>query len=182
MRKQSATTAIQIGIDPDIEKPGLAIIERGQLVSVRSIKIPDLFDLIAQHSARPDVVFFVEDVNADSATYYRHRPGAENAQAVQNKISQHVGMCKGAAIMICAVINHYKCQLVMIKPKARAFKAAKNEAELFAKLTGWTGRTNQDSRDAAMLIFSFLEKDKKTKQEGAANEIKTYNSRRGDRR
>lgn len=153
---------IQIGIDPDIEKPGVAIIEDGKYAAVTSMTMPELFDLIASHRGNANVVFHVEDVNTDSATYYRHRPGAISKQNVQNKISQHVGMCKAAAKTICHVIEHYDCRLIMVKPKSRAHKTAKHEADYFKRITGWQGRTNQDSRDAAMLIFQFLKQDRKT--------------------
>lgn len=152
---------IQIGIDPDIEKPGVAIIEDGKYTAVTSMTMPDLFDLIASHRGKTAVVFHVEDVNTDSATYYRDKSTARNKQAVQNTISQRVGMVKGAAMTICHVIEHYDCRLMMVKPKSRAHKTAKHEADYFKRITGWQGRTNQDSRDAAMLIFQFLKQDRK---------------------
>ena len=37
-----------------------------------------------------------------------------------------------------------------VSPKA---KGPKVDAERFAKLTGWTGRTNEHARDAAMLVW-----------------------------
>lgn len=157
---------IHIGIDPDIEKPGVAIIKDGQYTAVSSLTMPDLFDLIAECKGESCVTFYVEDVNTDSATYYRHRPSAVSKQSVQNKISQHVGMCMGAAKTICHVIEHYGCNLVMVKPKARAHKTAKHEADYFQRITGWQGRTNQDSRDAAMLIFQFMKQDRKTMTKG----------------
>ena len=148
---------IHIGIDPDVEKSGLAVIEAGQFVRVCSVPNPELFALIESYRGRTDVMFHLEDVNVDSATYYRARPGAVSKQAVQNKISQHVGMCKGAAKVIADVIDFYDGQVTMVKPLRGTLKKAKHEADLFKRLTGWEGRTNQDSRDAAMLILRFME-------------------------
>ncbi len=39
---------------------------------------------------------------------------------------------------------------IMVHPKANA---TKTKADLFKKITGWTGRTNEHARDAAMLVF-----------------------------
>ena len=153
---------IHIGIDPDIEKPGVAIIKDGKYTAVHSLTMPVLFDLIAECKGEECVTFYVEDVRTDTATYYRNKSTARNKQAVQDTISQRVGMVKGAAMTICHVIKHYGCKLVMVKPKSRAHKDAKHEADYFKRVTGWQGRTNQDSRDAAMLIFQFLKQDRKT--------------------
>lgn len=38
----------------------------------------------------------------------------------------------------------------MIHPAANA---TKKKAEDFTRMTGWTGRTNEHARDAAMLVF-----------------------------
>ena len=35
----------------------------------------------------------------------------------------------------------------------------KSKADTFKKLTGWTGRTNEHARDAAMLVFRRFAKD-----------------------
>ena len=42
---------------------------------------------------------------------------------------------------------------VPFKPVSPQSKGAKLNAAQFAKLTGWTGRTSEHSRDAGMLVF-----------------------------
>lgn len=44
----------------------------------------------------------------------------------------------------------HKIPMRSVSPQA---KGAKVDAERFAKLTGWTGRTSNHARDAAMLVF-----------------------------
>lgn len=42
---------------------------------------------------------------------------------------------------------------VPFKPVSPQSKGAKLNAQQFARLTGWTGRTSEHSRDAGMLVF-----------------------------
>lgn len=147
---------IHIGIDPDMRKPGVAIIQDGVYTSIQSITNVELFALIEKHRGLASVMWHVEDVNAVSPTYYRARHGAVSKQAVQDNISQKVGMVKALGTVIIDVLEYYACNYELVKPLRGSFKKAKHEAELFKKLTGWEGRTNQDSRDAAMLIFRFM--------------------------
>ena len=149
---------IHIGIDPDMRKPGVAIIQNGVYTSIQSMTNVELFALIEKHRGLASVMWHVEDVNAVSATYFRPRHGAVSKQAVQDNISQKVGMVKALGTVIIDVLDYYACNYELVKPLRGPLKKAKHEAELFKQLTGWEGRTNQDSRDAAMLIFRFMGK------------------------
>ena len=42
---------------------------------------------------------------------------------------------------------------VPFKPVSPQSKGAKLNAQQFARLTGWTGRTSEHGRDAGMLVF-----------------------------
>ena len=54
----------------------------------------------------------------------------------------------------CQIIAGFLGELgIPYKAMSPKDKGAKLGADLFAKLTGWTGRTNEHGRDAAMLIF-----------------------------
>jgi len=65
---------------------------------------------------------------------------------VQSRIAQNVGMVKAAATIIQDYIEHHGGKVILVPPGIG--KQTKNNAKLFAELTGYTGRTNEDTRDA----------------------------------
>jgi len=87
--------------------------------------------------------FAVEDVNAINTIYARNRKGN---QAVQSRIAQNVGMVKAAGTILVDYIEHHGGKVVLVPPGIG--KHTKKNAKLFAQLTGYTGRTNEDTRDA----------------------------------
>lgn len=147
------TDIIHIGIDPDLRKSGIAIIEKGLYTKIFCMTAPELFAFIAEVKDREDVLFTLEDVNHTKPTFKRKDV---KSQAVQNNVSQKVGMVKGVATVIQTVLDFHECQYELVKPLKGELKRAKDNVKHFARLTGWVARTNADSRDAAMLIYKYM--------------------------
>lgn len=142
---------IVIGIDPDLVKSGVAVVEKGRVVDLHS---PDLFDLMdmAMEWKALGAHFVIEDVESMRPTFPRALKGGSRVAQIA-KISQNVGQVKAIARVLRAYMDRIGADYTMCKPLGGTAKAAKRNADLFRNLTGWTGRSNEDTRDAAMLAL-----------------------------
>lgn len=66
--------------------------------------------------------------------------------------AQGVGSIKRDAVIWEAFLKDLKAEFQMVAPKNNKTKLS---ATQFKQYTGWTGKTNEHMRDAAMLIFNF---------------------------
>jgi hypothetical protein len=131
-----------IGIDPDMRKCGVCVYHGGEIELLMSMDTPLLLDAVKDCIEKGEI-FALENVNAIKTIYTKNRKGG---QAVQSRIAQNVGMVKAAAIIIQDYIEHHGGKVILVPPGIG--KQTKNNAKLFAELTGYTGRTNEDTRDA----------------------------------
>jgi len=131
-----------IGIDPDMRKCGVCATVDGEIDVIMSDDTAALLDAI-RYAISEDTWFAIENVNAIKTIYAKNRKGG---QAVQSRIAQNVGMVKAAATIIQDYIEHHGGKVILVPPGIG--KQTKNNAKLFAELTGYTGRTNEDTRDA----------------------------------
>lgn len=131
-----------IGIDPDMRKCGVCATVDGEIDVIMSDDTAALLDAI-RYAISEDTWFALENVNAIKTIYAKNRKGG---QAVQSRIAQNVGMVKAAATIIQDYIEHHGGKVILVPPGIG--KQTKNNAKLFAELTGYTGRTNEDTRDA----------------------------------
>jgi hypothetical protein len=131
-----------IGIDPDMRKCGVCAFHDGKIDLLMSEDTAQLLTSIPDCIEKGEV-FAVEDVNAVKTIYAKNRKGG---QAVQSRIAQNVGMVKAAGTIIVDYIEHHGGKVILVPPGIG--KQTKNNAKLFAELTGYTVRTNEDTRDA----------------------------------
>lgn len=138
-----------VGIDPDLTKSGVAVVEEGQLSELMALAFPKLLDFAREQE---NVVFVVENVEHDKTTY--HRKGTNTRQHA--RIAQNVGQVKGVARVLIECLESFGCDVVKIKPLTGPVKRrAKKEAAYFNQITGWSGRTNADMRDAGLIALSY---------------------------
>ncbi|WP_010323643.1 hypothetical protein [Marinobacterium stanieri] len=144
-----------IGIDPDLVKSGVGIVRNGKLEELHALNIVDLQGLIKE-GVGIGAHFVVEDVESMKPTFPRHlkAQGKESRERQMQKISQNVGQVKAVARIVCQCLDALGASYTLVKPLGGTAKAAKRNAELFKKMTGWEGRSNEDTRDAAMLALS----------------------------
>ena len=135
--------SIIMGIDPGTHT-GVAIYQAGKLVELQTVEPHQLPELIA--TVFPDRVVF-EDSRLISPTWKR---GVSNA--AQLKIARDVGQIDAWCRLIVATCERLGIPAHSISPKA---KGAKLDAGQFEALTGWTGRSNEHTRDAACVAWKF---------------------------
>ena len=137
-------TKYLIGIDTGVNT-GYAVAEDngngGELFEVRSLTITQAMSRTLEfvvHYGKENVCLFIED--ARQRTWFTGgREKAQGVGSVKRDAQIWEDWCTEQGI-------HFK----MIHPAANATKM---KADDFKRMTGWTGRTNEHARDAAMLVF-----------------------------
>lgn len=137
-----------IGIDPDLEASGVAMVRHGEITSLTTMSFYDLLDFI--HMNQAFAVFAVENVELNKSLYAKHN--GKN-QRVRERIGQNVGQVKAVARLIEQYLIRIDAAYTMIAPLKGRFKKAKEDKEYFNRLTGWTGNSNADKRDAALIAL-----------------------------
>ena len=142
---------IVIGIDPDLEKNGVAMLVEGELMSLQNLPFMKLMEY-CQHeewlsaNSGSSLVFVVEDVEYNKPVFNRRLSPKQNL-----KVAQNVGMVKGVARMIVQFLEASDMRYIKVPPLKGHLKKAKNDRQYFNQLTGWQKSSNQDNRDAALL-------------------------------
>jgi hypothetical protein len=141
-----------IGIDPDLVKSGVAVSFNGSLSQLYALSFPELLEFAkskyAEHGER--VEFIVEEVEADKTTYNRKKTNEHQMR----KIAQNVGQVKGVKRVLVECLQHEGIAVRLVKPLKGVYKKkAKADAKFFNQLTGWTGSSNEDKRDAGLLAL-----------------------------
>ena len=131
----------KIGIDTGT-KTGFAVWEDGKLQVVESMTITQAMRKILTAYPYQTTKLYIEDArkwigfNGKTKTTDARLQGAGS---VKRDASIWEDWCKE---------NGY--QAVFVKPMG---KGLKKSAEDFKRITGWEGRTNEHSRDAAMIVY-----------------------------
>lgn len=132
-----------IGIDPGTHT-GVAVYEGGVLQQLDTIAPwnfrGEVIDLL-----RPDMVVF-EDSTLQSHVWVSAR-GAAGL-----KIARNIGEIDAWCKLIKAECGAMNIAYRQVSPKD---KGAKMAAESFDRLTGWTGNSNQHTRDAAVVAWPY---------------------------
>jgi hypothetical protein len=71
-------------------------------------------------------------------------------KAVANNIARKIGQVDALCSLIEETCNRYEIKFMRVSPKA---KGSKMNSEDFNGLTGWSARSNQHERDAAMVAW-----------------------------
>lgn len=144
---------IVIGIDPDSDKHGVAIYEGRELTQLLSWDLMDVIAYLDSHLAfckfNPDELeFHIEDVCANNFVYARNNKGSK---AATSKIAMAIGRCQQSQVELMRLLDKGKIKYVLHKPQKGNWAKNKKQFEL---VTGWTGRSNEDTRSAA--YFGYL--------------------------
>lgn len=140
---------IILGIDPG-QNTGVATFIDGKLVKLETIQPHRLPELIRLTGAKR-VIF--EDSRLQSHLFSGHKPGAGALSAPQKiKIARNVGQIDAWCSLITAVCADLGIPAHGISPRA---KGAKLNAAQFGGLTGWTDKSNEHTRDAAVVAWRY---------------------------
>ena len=133
---------IFIGIDPDIEKNGYAVWDRDdKILEIEKKSFWDAIEDIELYNVPIKVIIEAGWLIAKSNWH-----GAKN-KSTAAKIGKNVGSNHQVGKLFEEYCIKNKIQYQLVKPKGKI------KADTFKRITGYTRRTNQDERDAAMLVF-----------------------------
>lgn len=142
-------TKIIIGCDPDSNKHGIAEYWDGKLVNLRSMRLMDLRDLLEDIRPRECIEIHIEDVCGISYSGFHVR--AKDPLPVKLKKAENVGMCKQAQREVEYLAEYLGIKIVKHRISKR-WKSQQGKVE-FEKITGWTGRSNEDTRSGAHMGY-----------------------------
>lgn len=134
-----------LGIDPG-KATGLATFENGQLLALDTITPLRLERTI--RAAMPDRVIY-EDSRLQSRAWTAQSKAARGAALAT---ARDLGQVDAWCHLILAICEELGIACHGISPAA---KGPKRCAANFAAYTGWTARSNQHERDAAMVAWTF---------------------------
>ena len=141
---------IKIGIDPDVDKSGFAVWDskRKKFAHIFSF---DLFDLVGQlmkwNLNEPEVLVYIEAGWLNKKSNFHVYSG--QSKRVGEGIAKNVGRNHEVGRQIEKFCIKHDIKYTLIRPVNKKVK----DVDLFKRLTKWTKPTNQDKRDAAMLVL-----------------------------
>lgn len=137
-----------IGIDPDSKAHGVAVYRNGKLETLDCMPLMSILTLLESGAIGTDCEFHIENVCGNNAVFAERR-GRANFNTIA-KMSNGVGKCQQAQVELERMIERFGLKVVHHKIS----KAWKKDRAMFERVTGWTGRSNEDTRSAA--YFGFL--------------------------
>ncbi|HAT42375.1 MAG TPA: hypothetical protein DCS87_11755 [Rheinheimera sp.] len=138
-----------IGIDPDLRKSGVAVVDCGEIKELLSLDAVNLVLFCRERWVKDGATVAMEDPNYNKPIF--DRPGL-NALA-RLKVAQNVGQVKAAATLLAEFIASHGVPVEMVPPLMGYAKAAKKDADMFKRMTQWNGSSNEDQRDAALIAL-----------------------------
>lgn len=144
-----------IGIDPDSDRHGFAMYENGKLITCATATTVEIVDVHLPFLIGCSMRFAIEDVMSNQFVYARN---TRSNKSVQSKIAMHVGRCQQAQVELIRWLETLNIEYSLIKPQKGNW--AKNKAQ-FERITGWAGRSNEDSRSAAFFGYMALKQKRK---------------------
>lgn len=133
-----------IGIDPDLEKSGVAIKDKSG-VQLKNLSFVELKNLFEQEKENIKKVVIEAGWLNDKANFHGR---AKQSKAAGERIAKNVGENHATGKLLVQVAESYNLIVELVRPTR-----SKCNAKDFNLITGWIGRTNQEQRDAAMLIW-----------------------------
>ena len=137
---------IIIGVDPDAKAHGVAEYWDGELVNLRSMPLVFLYDMLQNIRPKCDLEVHIEDVCANNAVFMKPKRSYSGKDLAEVKArARTLGMCQQSQIEIERICDHLGAKVV----KHKISKMWKKDKAQFEKVTGWSKRSNEDTRSAA---------------------------------
>lgn len=146
---------IVIGIDPDSDKHGVAIYHDDKLVKLEMLSLMGLIQevmYIPTRTAGGEAItlrFAIEDVCANTFVYSRN---VKSNPKIQSTVARSIGACQQSQRELTRLLEFFNIPYSLYKPTKGNWSKNKSKFQL---VTGWSSRSNEDTRSAA--YFGFLE-------------------------
>lgn len=151
------------GCDPDSKAHGVAIYKDGKLAQMGKMTLMEIIVFIKKMQLDPgteSLLFSIENVMANQFMYSRNMfpkiTDLDSKMRMACKMARNVGYCQQAYTELIRVLDFFSIKYVTYKPSKSNWCKAKDKAT-FERMTGWTGRSNEDCRSAAYFAFLALD-------------------------
>lgn len=135
---------IYIGIDPDIDKNGVAVYDtQDNSLDLRNLSFWDLIDEIESYLV--PITLIIESGHLISISNWH---GAKT-KSTAAKIGKNVGANHQVGRLLIEYCEHKGIEYKAVEPKGKI------RAEMFNRIWGISKRTNQEQRDSAMLLLPY---------------------------
>lgn len=132
-----------VGIDPDIDKSGVAVLHDTKAIEMTTLTFTKTLEFVRMNKPIIKCVY----VEAGWLNKKSNWHGASN-MSVAARVGKNVGENHATGKLLIQCIEAEGIKVIPVQPTK-----TKLDAEQFDKLTKYKGRTNQEVRDAAMLIW-----------------------------
>lgn len=135
-----------IGIDPDVDRSGVCVIDRTGMnaMILENFRFFELYKFLDDNRKSLNKVY----IEAGWLNKSNWHTSKKNSTAVNAQIGNHTGANHETGRKIVEMCEYIGVPFELIRPTR-----SKLNAELFNKYTGHAGITNQEQRDACMLVF-----------------------------
>lgn len=133
-----------IGIDPDLDKSGVAIKE-GKNLRLMNLKFAELRRVFEENKALIKLVVIEAGWLNKKANFHGRAGQTKHAG---ERIAKNVGENHATGKLIAEIAEDYGLIVSLVRPVRSKYNSAD-----FNLITGWQGRSNQEQRDAAMLVW-----------------------------
>lgn len=144
---------VYVGIDPDREKSGVALLNRKEglwEIDVMCMTFPDLLDWLIGFRCHKSVIVVVEaGWKVEKSNYHPYQ--GRRAE----KIAHDVGANHETGRKIVEMCRHWGIEVLEQHPLKKIWRSrdGKITAEEFRQVTGYSKKCNQDARDAGLIAW-----------------------------
>ncbi len=136
---------ILIGIDPDVDKSGVAFLN-GNHLELNNLTFFELFDYLRDYKNEfKNLIIYIECGFLNGGNRHLKLAGSHS---LNSKIGERIGANHETAKKIIEMCEYLRITYFKVKPTR-----TKSTNEFFKQVTGYKGQTNQEQRDAFFLIF-----------------------------
>lgn len=132
-----------IGIDPDIDKSGIAVLHETKQIEYSTLNFVDAIGFIRMNKPVIKCVYLEAGWLNKKSSWH----GAKN-MSVAARVGKNVGENHATGKLLKQCIEAEGVKVIEVQPKG-----SKLNAEQFERLTKIKTRTNQETRDAIMLVW-----------------------------
>jgi len=131
-----------IGIDPDIDKSGIAVYMNGKYTKITTMWLWDLFELLYSCNSINDYIIIIEDSNLKTNTWHKGGRGAASNVGKNKAISKQI-------VMFC---KHHNLLHKAVEPSGYSTYFDKIGKQQYGIITGGGFNNNAETRSAVAIV------------------------------
>lgn len=144
-----------IGIDPDVEKNGVATVDKQtNEMQISTLAFPQLIEYLKDKNKDCTILVLIEAGWLNHSNWHLS-PKITIQKAAQ--IGNATGRNHETGRKIAEMCEYYKIPYKLIKPLKKIWRGTdgKISAAEFSRITGCSARTNQEMRDAGLIAWFY---------------------------